>query len=226
MIVVGLTGSIGMGKSTAAAAFARHGAALWDADRAVHRLLAPGGAAVAIIADRFAGVLATTPAGEPYVDRQALGAAVFGDPAALSRLEGILHPLVRHEERAFLLAAKLRRTRFVVLDIPLLFETGGEARCDATVVVSAPWFIQRQRVLGRPGMTPEKLAGILERQMSDWEKRRRADYVVQTGLDRALSRRTVAHIVEDLRARPARCWPRCWPAATMGSDKEAQPGNA
>lgn len=210
MIVLGLTGSIGMGKSTAARAFVSLGVACWDADRAVHDLMKPGGIAVSAVAASFPGVVSHAN-GEAMIDRQALGAAVFNDTDTLARLEGILHPLLRVRERSFLQAAQFRRLKIVVLDIPLLFETGGETRCDATVVVSAPGFIQAQRVMARPGMTAEKFAGILDRQMSDAEKRRRADFVIHTGLDRACSLRAITAIVEALNHRSGTCWPQAWP---------------
>lgn len=210
MIILGLTGSIGMGKSTAARAFASLGAACWDADRAVHDLMRPGGIAVAAVGAAFPGVVSQID-GTAVIDRQALGATVFKDSDALARLEGILHPLVRLRERSFLQAAQFRHVNIVVLDIPLLFETGGQARCDATAVVSAPGFIQAQRVMARPGMTVEKFAGILDRQMSDAEKRRRADFVIHTGLDRASSLRAITAIVEVLHQRAGACWPRAWP---------------
>jgi dephospho-CoA kinase len=183
VILVGLTGSIGMGKSTAAQALKRLGLPVHDADAVVHRLLAPGGRAVA-------AVLAAFPdAGAPDggIDRRKLGAQVFGDPAALKRLEAILHPLVGAAKRRFLAAAARRRRRMVVLDVPLLYETGGERACDAVLVVSAPRFLQRQRVMARPGMTLEKFRGILAKQMPDAEKRRRTPHVVPTGLGRRFS---------------------------------------
>ncbi|HVJ42656.1 MAG TPA: dephospho-CoA kinase [Dongiaceae bacterium] len=176
MIVLGLTGSIGMGKSTAARMFRRLGIPVHDADATVHRLLGKGGAAVPIIAKAFPG---TVVAGR--VDRPALGAKVFGHPAELRRLEQILHPLVQAETRRFLRRQQARRRKVVVLDIPLLYETGGEKRCDAVIVVTAPRFVQRARVLVRPRMTPERLAEIERQQMPDAEKRRRADFVVETG---------------------------------------------
>ena len=183
MVIVGLTGSIGMGKSTAAQALKRLGLPVHDADAAVHRLLAPGGRAVA-------AVLAAFPdAGAPDggIDRRKLGAEVFGDGAALKRLEAILHPQVGAAKRRFLAAAARRRRHVVVLDVPLLYETGGERACDAVLVVSAPRFLQRQRVMARPGMTLEKFRGILAKQMPDAEKRRRTPYVVPTGLGRRVS---------------------------------------
>jgi dephospho-CoA kinase len=179
MIILGLTGSVGMGKSTAAREFRRMGVPVHDADRAVHRLLGRGGKAVAAVAAAFPGVEKGG-----AIDRAALGRLVFSDPAALKRLEAILHPLVRAAERAFLARARRRRRKLVVLDIPLLFETGGERRCDKVLVVSAPRRTQLARVMGRPGMTAERLAGVEARQLPDAEKRRRADIVIETGLNR------------------------------------------
>ena len=183
MILVGLTGSIGMGKSTAAQALKRLGLPVHDADAAVHRLLVPGGAAVSAVLAEFPDV--GTPEGG--IDRGRLGARAFGDAAALKRLEAILHPLVGAAKRRFLAAAARRRRRLVVLDVPLLYETGGDRACDAVLVVSAPGFLQRQRVLARPGMTPGKFRAILEKQMPDAEKRRRTPYVIPTGLGRRVS---------------------------------------
>ena len=177
MRILGLTGSIGMGKSTAARMFRRLGIPLHDADAAVHRLLGKGGAAVAAVGTAFPGVVAAG-----AVDRKALGARAFADAAALKRLEALLHPLVRADERRFLRLNRSRRARLVVLDIPLLFETAGSSRCDATLVVTAPQFLQDQRVLSRPNMNRDRLAQIRAKQMPDSEKRRRADFVVQTGL--------------------------------------------
>lgn len=189
-VVLGLSGSIGMGKSTAARMLRRQGVPVHDADAVVHGLLKPGGAAVAPIEAAFGGVVR-----EGAVDRQALGARVFGDADALRRLEAILHPLVQQAERRFLWQAARRRVPVAVLDIPLLFETGGDRRVDATVVVTAPLFVQRARVLARPGMTAEKFAGILARQMPDREKRRRADFMVLTGDGRWHTRKELTRIV-------------------------------
>jgi dephospho-CoA kinase len=191
LIVLGLTGSIGMGKSTAAAMLRRLGVPLFDADQTVHRLLAPGGGAVRSVAAAFPGV--ETAAGG--INRGLLGQRVFADAAALSRLEAILHPMVAAEEKRFLNLARSRRERLAVLDVPLLFETGGERRCNYVLVVSAPPLIQRQRVMRRPGMTEIRLAAILRKQMSDGEKRRRADFVVPTGLGRNLTLRHLRMIV-------------------------------
>lgn len=177
MRVIGLTGGIAMGKSAAARQLRRLGLPVNDADAVVHRLYGRGGPAVPAIRARFPEAVVGD-----RVDRQALGRLVFGRPAELAALEAILHPLVRAETRAFLKRQRRRGARLAVLDIPLLFETGGERLCDYVVVVSAPAFLQRQRALRRPGMTPQKLAAIRARQTPDAEKRRRADYVVPTGL--------------------------------------------
>jgi len=212
MMILGLTGSIGMGKSTATQAFAAHGAMIWDADTEVHRLMAEGGAAVAAVAAEFPEALADN-SGGVFIDRKILGKSIFQNSAALDRLEAILHPLVRRGERRFLGAAERRRCRLAVLDIPLLFETGGEVRCDATAVVSAPEFVQRARVLQRPNMTAGKFDAIVARQMPDWEKRRRADFIIHTGQDKRVSLRTVGEIAGILSARRGDHWPRCWPAS-------------
>ena len=194
MKVLGLTGGIGMGKSTAANTFRRLRVPVFDADAAVHRLQGRGGAAVRPIEAAFPG---TTRDGR--VDREALRARVLGDPAALKRLEGIVHPLVRRAERAFLAAARRRGERLAVLDIPLLFETGGERRVDEVIVVTAPAAVQRARVLRRRGMTPERLDAILARQMPDALKRIKADHLVQTGLSRHAAQRHIRAIVRGLR---------------------------
>ncbi|PKU21764.1 dephospho-CoA kinase [Telmatospirillum siberiense] len=184
MIVLGLTGSIGMGKTTAARQLACLGIPVHDADAVVHRLLAKGGAAVAPIGRAFPEALV-----DRSIDRQRLGARVFGDDIALSRLEAIIHPLVRRQERLFIERSRRRRERLVVLDVPLLFETGAWRRVDAVLVVSCPAFLQEQRVLARPGMTVEKLAAIRQRQIPDSRKRRLADVVIPTGAGRRLALR-------------------------------------
>ena len=195
MIVLGLTGSIGMGKSTAAKTLRRLGVPLFDADAVVHRLLGADGAAVAPVAAAFPGVL--DEAGG--IDRQRLGRVVFDDQPALHRLEGILHPMVRRAERRFVAQARARREKLVVLDIPLLFESGGVARCDYVLVMSAPLRLQRARVMRRPGMSESRFAGILRAQMPDREKRRRADFVVATALGRSVAFRRLKGIVRELR---------------------------
>ena len=199
MFVLGLTGSIGMGKTTAANMLRRMGLPLHDADRAVHRLLGPGGAAVAAIVAAFPSVVVAD-----TVDRNRLAAQVFEDRAALKRLEGILHPAVRRATRAFLDRQVRAGRSLVVLDIPLLFETGGTVLCDAVAVVTAPNFVQRGRVLGRRGMTAARFQAILAKQMPDREKRRRADFVVNTGLGKANTLRQLRAIVTLLRRRPVR----------------------
>ena len=184
-----------MGKSTAAAMLRRLGVPLFDADYVVHRLLAPGGGGVRRVADAFPEV-ETAGSG---IDRGLLGHRVFADAAALSRLEKILHPMVAAEEKRFVNLARARREQLAVLDVPLLFETGGERRCDYVLVVSAPPVIQRQRVLRRTGMTAIRLAAILRKQMPDYQKRRRADFVVPTGLGRNLTLRHLRKIITLLR---------------------------
>lgn len=179
MILIGLTGSIGMGKSETARMLRRLGVPVYDADAAVHALYARGGAAVAPIAAAFPAAVRNR-----MVDRAVLSRLVVGREPEIRRLERIVHPLVRQSQRRFLRRAMAARRPAVALDIPLLFETGGERRVDFVIVVSAPAFLQRQRVLRRPGMTPEKLAGILSRQMPDAAKRRRADVVLPSGLGR------------------------------------------
>jgi dephospho-CoA kinase len=195
MIVVGLTGSIGMGKSNAASTLRRLGIPVHDADAAVHALMAPGGRAVAKVAEAFPEALSGN-----RIDRKILGDLVFGDTPALRRLEAILHPLVRQSSRNFVAAASRRHARIVVLDIPLLYESGGEKSVDAVIVVSASRQIQRQRVLARRGMTEEKFRAILARQVPDIEKRRRADFVVFTGGHRGETFRQLKRIVRLLRS--------------------------
>ncbi|NQW51235.1 MAG: dephospho-CoA kinase [Rhodospirillales bacterium] len=202
MVIVGLTGSIGMGKSTASRMLREMGVPVYDADAAVHALQAPGGAALPGIEAGFPGVVKAG-----VLDRQLLGTRVFGNKEALRRLEAIVHPLVAREQRAFLRRAALAGERLVVLDIPLLFEGMGERRVDATLVVSAPAFLQRRRVMARPGMTAEKLDGILRQQVPDSLKRRRASIVIPTGLGLAPTRAALADAVADLRELPGRFWP-------------------
>ena len=202
MVILGLTGSIGMGKSTAAALFRRLGVPVHDADAAVHRLLAVGGQAVAPIRAAFPKAVVGN-----RVDRRVLGQLVFDKPAALARLEAIVHPLVRAAARRFLRQQAGRRVPLVVLDIPLLYETGGEALCDAVVVVSAPARVQAARVLRRPDMTAARLDAIRAKQMPDREKRRRADFIVPTGLNKRESLRRLIAIVRIMRAAKGRRWP-------------------
>jgi dephospho-CoA kinase len=196
MIIVGLTGSIGMGKSNAAAALRSLGVPVHDADGAVHKLLGPGGGAVKAVAAQFPTALRGD-----RVDRRVLGDLVFADTPALRRLESILHPLVRRASRDFLNAARRRRARLAVLDIPLLYENGADKTMDVVIVVSAPAAIQKQRVLARPGMTESKFRAILARQVPDAEKRRRADFVVRTGGHRGETFRQLRRILRVVRAR-------------------------
>jgi len=197
MFVIGLTGSLGMGKSTAARFFAEEGVPVHDADAVVHRLYA--GEAVAAIEAAFP---VATKAGK--VDRTKLAAWVLDDSAALKKLEAIVHPLVHAAERRLLAEAEARGQKVAVLDIPLLFETGADQRVDAVVVVSAPAELQQSRVLGRPGMTIEKLDAILARQMPDAEKRRRADFVVDTSGEFDATRAQVRAILDAIATMPRR----------------------
>jgi len=190
VIVLGLTGSIAMGKSTAADVFRRLGVPVHDADAAVHRLMEKGGGAVNAIAAAF-----PESRSNGGIDRAKLRGCVLDDARALKKLEAILHPLVRRSERAFLADARRRREPAIVLDIPLLYETGAETRCDAVAVVSAPKSVQRARLRARPGMTEEWIRRVEARQMPDAEKRRRADFVIPTGLGKRESLQAIRRIV-------------------------------
>ena len=194
MITVGLTGSIGMGKSTTAAMFAAEGVPVYDADAEVHALYAKGGAAVEPLEAAFPGVVR-----DGAVDRTLLSQRVMGKPDELKRLESIVHPLVGATRAGFFEAAIAKGADIVILDIPLLFETGGEKRVDAVVVVSAPADVQRQRVLARPGMDEAKLDAILARQMADVEKRARAHFVIDTGAGLDAAREQVKAVLTKLR---------------------------
>lgn len=193
MIVLGLTGSIAMGKTTVAGQFAACGAAVCDSDKIVHALLGKRGEAVAQVAKLFP----QTREGDA-INRALLGREVFGNKEKLAALEAILHPLVRKHQQLFIRRAKMLKKQFVVLDIPLLFETHAQKRCDYVVVVSAPAFLQRQRALLRAHMTPEKLAAILARQMPDSRKRKLADFVIQTGAGKHQSLKAVRQILQSL----------------------------
>ena len=201
MLILGLTGSIGMGKSATARAFAQAGVPVHEADLAVHQLYA--GEAAGVIERAFPG---STAGG--IVDREKLAVMVVGEPQAFARLEAIVHPMVRAAERCFLGEASGRGARVVLLDIPLLFETGAEARVDAVVVVSAPAEVQRERVLGRPGMTPAKLDGLLARQLPDAEKRRRAHFIVDTSRSLDSARAQVRGILRAVAVIPGRRVPQ------------------
>ena len=211
MIVLGLTGSIGMGKSTTTAMFADAGAMVWNADEAVHRLYARGGAAVGPVGEAFPGVVA-----DGAVDRTRLAEALGRDDQAFRRLEAIVHPLVLQGRIEDLAAAEARGVRLAVLDIPLLFETGGDADVDAVVVVTAPAAVQAARVLARPGMTRERFEAILARQLPDAEKRRRADFVVDTGEGLEAARARVKEIVGMVLAEG-------WSPARRGLPKADEP---
>ena len=176
MRLIGLTGSIGMGKSTALRFFAAEGCAVWDADAAVHRLYGPAGAAVEAVERLFPGT--TSPVSG--VDRERLAERLRAEPDGFARLEAVVHPLVRQDREAFLAAAEADGFAVAVVDVPLLFETGGDGEVEAVVVVSAPAEVQRARVLARPGMTDERFEQILTRQLPDADKRARADFVVET----------------------------------------------
>lgn len=196
-VAIGLTGSIGMGKTTTARLFAAEGCAVWDADEAVHRLYSPQGAGVAAIAEAYPDAIENG-----AVSRTRLKEIIAADPAALKRIERIIHPLVARDRHDFVARARHEGVEFLVLDIPLLFETGADRQMDATVVVSVPPDIQRTRVLERGTMTEAQLDAILRNQMPDMEKRARADYVVETDTtDHA--RAQVRDILEDLRRRHA-----------------------
>lgn len=195
MIVLGLTGSIGMGKTTAATMFAEAGVPVYSADDAVHALYS--GRAAPLIEAAFPGTVENG-----TVDRQKLSAAVIGKPEALKKLEAIVHPLVREEEEAFRRKAGQSGVAIALIDIPLLFETGAEKRVDRIVVVSAPAEVQRARVLARPGMTEEKLDAILARQTPDAEKRARADFIIDTSGSFDDLRRQIAEIIAKLSGKP------------------------
>jgi dephospho-CoA kinase len=194
MIVVGLTGSIGMGKSTVANMFAEEGAPAFNSDDAVHALYAPGGAAVALVEEAFPGVTR-----DGAIDRGALSAAVVGNEGAILRLEAIVHPLVRQAQANFLAEQRAAGTAVVVLDIPLLFESTGTQAVNKIVVVSAPPEVQRARVLARPGMSEEKFKNLLARQTPDAEKRARADFVIDTSGSFDATRAQVRAVLDALR---------------------------
>jgi dephospho-CoA kinase len=197
MFILGLTGSLGMGKTATAKMFAESGVPVHDADAAVHRLYE--GEAVPLIEAAFPG---TTANGK--VDRQKLGDRVLGDDGAIKRLEAIVHPLVRKAQERFLAESERNGAPVAVLDIPLLFETGGDQRCDAVVVVSAPGDVQRVRAFERPGMTEQKLETILAKQMPDKEKRARADFVVDTSQGFSHARAQVREILVRVATMPKR----------------------
>jgi len=193
LILLGLTGSIGMGKTTTARLFEAEGVPVYDADAAVHALYAKGGAAVEAVETLFPGTTANG-----AVDRAKLGERVLGDATALKRLEAAVHPMAAAVRADFFAKARTAGAKVVVLDVPLLFETGGDSQLDAVVVVSAPLEMQRQRVMARPGMTEEKFEAILARQMPDAEKRERADFVIDTGRGLDVARQQVRMVLARL----------------------------
>jgi dephospho-CoA kinase len=206
LLVVGLTGGIATGKSRAARLFRGFGVPVFDADAAVHALFAAGSPMVAEVEAAFPGTLDA----EGSIDRRALGGRVFGDPGALRRLEAIVHPTVRAAERRFLQHVAHHGFAMAMLDVPLLFETGGERLVDCVVVVDVRPELQAERALRRPGMTPAKLAGIREQQLPGPEKRRRADFVLPAGYDRGASAAGVRGILGRLDGWPRRAWPAAW----------------
>ncbi len=190
MFVIGLTGSIGMGKSTASAMFRCMGIPVHDSDAVVHKLLSFGGEAVVAVGEAFDGVLC-----DHVIDRGKLGRKVFNNPERLHQLEAIIHPIVRRDRRRFIAACRRARNSIVVIDVPLLFETECDRECDMTIVVTASYDVQRERVSERPGMNAERFDQILSRQISDLEKQRRADFIVPTGLGFRVTLRSLARIV-------------------------------
>lgn len=204
MVIAGLTGSIGMGKSETAKMFRALGVPVYDADAAVHAIYAKGGSAVAPVEAAFPGVTGE----DGGIDREKLSKYVLNDPAALKKLESIVHPLVGLEQQKFLQESADSGADLVIIDVPLLFETGGESRVDCTVLVSAPYALQRERVLARPGMSEEKFQAILAKQVPDSEKRQRADYIIDSskGLEDAAEQ--VKALLPRLKACDARAWRR------------------
>ena len=196
MRILGLTGSIGMGKSTTAAMFREAGIPVYDADAAVHEAYAVGGVAVGPVGEAFPGVVK-----DGKVDREALRQAVLGKPEQMAKLNGIVHPLIGAARSDVFEKARAAGADMIIMDVPLIFETGGQKNMDAVIVVSAPAEMQRDRVLAREGMTPERLEQILSQQTPDAEKRARADYVVDTGQGLEPARAQVTTIIEDLRRR-------------------------
>jgi len=215
--ILGLTGSIAMGKSTAGRIFQAFGVPVFDADAAVHDLFVPGGAAVRPVLAAFPDCGSILVG----VDRKALGQAVFDNPDALNRLEHIVHPLVRATQRFFLIQQAAARRPLAVMDIPLLYETGGDKLMDAVAVVSAPAFLQAQRVLRRPGMSRQRLDAILARQVPDRLKRKRADFVIPTGLGKRGSIEVIASIIDEVRRRAAEAWPDRWATGRSAKHRAA-----
>jgi dephospho-CoA kinase len=203
MIVIGITGSIGMGKSTSADMLRGMGIPVHDADAAVHALLAAGGGGVTAVGEKFPQALKIDSDGRPYIDRPALGQIVFADPAQKKELEKILHPLVWKESESFIAEMKKKGCPLAVLDVPLLFETGKEKSVDVVLCISAAKELQQQRVLARPGMTLEKFNRIVAGQMPDEEKRKRAHYVIETDKGIEDMRRQLRQIINGILSPPA-----------------------
>lgn len=206
MLVLGLTGSLAMGKSRTAAMFMAYGVPVFDSDAAVHGLYAPGGAAVPPVLRLFKDCGST----DEGIDRQALGRRVLADGNAMKALERIVHALVRTSQRAFLEKQAREGCWLAVLDIPLLYESGGDRRCDRTAVVSASPYAQRYRALARPGMTVQRLETLLGKQMPDPQKRGRADFVIHSGGDRGRLSRSVEEILREMRKLEPHAWPTRW----------------
>jgi dephospho-CoA kinase len=202
MYILGLTGCIGMGKTTAASTFRQYGIAVYDADTSVHQLMGPKGKALGPVQKAFPGVVINN-----YIDRKALGSVVYNDKNALALLESILHPMVQDKQLGFLRQCANSREKLVVLDIPLLFENKIDKSVDAVAVVTAPKYLQKTRVLKRPGMTLERFTKIVEHQWPDLEKRKRADFIVQTGLGRHHSLLCIRNIINVTQNRRGHCWP-------------------
>ena len=205
MYILGLTGSIGMGKTTVADTFRHLGIRVYDADANVHKLLGPGGAAVEAVREVF-----PSSAKEDYVDRTKLGSIVFSDKISLIKLEAILHPMLNAIEYEFLRQSSKAGERLAVLDIPLLFEVGLEKCCDGVAVVSAPEYLQRRRVLSRPGMSEERYLQVKKTQLSNQYKVKKADFLIQTGIGRKFSLSCVRRIIKATQNLPANCWSPNW----------------
>ena len=205
MIILGLTGSIAMGKTMAARHFRREGVWVYDSDLAVHGLLSKGGGAVDIISKEFPGVIKNT-----AIDRNLLGELVFKNAIALRKLESILHPLVKEQQTKFLSNAAREHQKFTVLDVPLLFETGGDKNCDFTACVLAPTFLQYMRAMSRPKMTRAKLRGIIEFQIPNEKKCQRADFIIRSGLNIKTSLHDVKKIIALLKTKSGKAWQVGW----------------
>lgn len=211
MIIIGLTGSVGMGKTTAASMLHRMGIPVCDSDALVHGFMGPDGAAVPLVEAAFPDAVKNG-----MVDRPALGRIVFGDTAALRKLEKILHPMVRRAQNDFLKQVQRSSRPLAVLDVPLLFEGGVNQLCDYAIVVTAPAFIQRQRVMRRPGMTEDRFQGTLKHQMPDLEKRRKADFIVQTGLNRHDTLVRLERVIDHIKSSPVSPSVRKWQPGWSG----------